>query len=72
MDNHISQKVISMACTAALPGHVTNCKYALEQRLSAAIAATSVKFMFSPGLTENIPLLVPSVKNDSAEAVSRF
>lgn len=62
MDNHISQKVISMACKAALPGRVTNYKYALEQRLLAVIAATSVKFMFSPGLTENIPLLVPSVR----------
>lgn len=42
MDNHISQKIISMACTATLPGHVTNCKYALEQRLLAEIAATGV------------------------------
>lgn len=73
MDSQISQIIISMAytMTSSLPLGT----FQVYKRAKAFLAegpATNDKFVLSLGLNRNSQLLAPSVKNASAEAVSRL
>lgn len=71
MDSQISQIIISMAYTV-IP---TLTRGTFQERAKAFLAegpATNDKFVLSLGLNRSSQLLAPSVKNASAEAVSRL
>lgn len=73
MDSQIFQVIISMASTVTptlMHGTIQ-----VHERAKAFLAegpATNDKFVLSLGLNRSSQLLAPSVKNASAEAVSRL
>lgn len=73
MDSQISQIIISMASTV-IPTLMRG-TFQVYERAKAFLAegpATNDKFVLSLGLNRSSQLLAPSVKNASAEAVSRL